>query len=104
MPVHKVYFLAALIVALAGISLLCFWAPWHQVLGNDVRAAVALPRAPIWAHSDFPGASVDFKWWAIEAALVLALAGLILRVGLATRTQPLQEKSEEKKMGHASGS
>ena len=87
MPVHKVYFAVALGVVILGLSLLCLWSPWHQILPDGPHAIIALPRAPIWSHPDLPGASINLGQLVLECAVVLAIAGLIVRIGRATRSR-----------------
>jgi len=86
MPVHKVYFGIAVSIAVIGLLLLCVWSPWHQVQPG-AHNAVPMPRAPIWSHSDLPGASVNAGKWLLEAAIILVIAGLIVRIGQNTRTK-----------------
>jgi len=93
MKVCQVYFAAAMSVALIGLLSLSIWAPWQQVSDADAHRVVSLPRAPIWAHSDVPGATVNVQLYLIDAIIILAIAGVIVKVGMATRTRVRLPKS-----------
>jgi hypothetical protein len=84
MPIHKVYFGIAVSIAVIGLLSLCVWSPWHQVQPGG-HGAVPMPYAPIWSHSDLPGASVNVRQWLLEAALILVIAGMIVKIGQSTR-------------------
>lgn len=86
MRVHRVYFGIAISVAVVGLLLLCVWSPWHQVQPG-MQSAAPMPRAPIWSHSDLPGASVNAGQWLLEAVMILVIAGLIVKIGQSTRTK-----------------
>lgn len=87
MKVSRVYFAAAVSIALIGLLSLSIWAPWQQVSDADAHRVVSLPRAPIWSHSDVPGATVNVQLYLIDTIVVLVIAGVIVKVGMATRTR-----------------
>jgi hypothetical protein len=92
MPVHKVYFAIALGVVIMGFLLLCLWSPWHQVFPNRSHPIVVLPRAPIWSHPDLPGASINLGQLLLEAAIIVLVAGLIIKIGRGTRSRIVPPK------------
>lgn len=87
MRVHKVYFAIALSIAVIGLLLLSVWAPWHQVYPDNSHRVVAMPRAPLWSHSNLPGARVNLGRLLLEAAIILAIAGIVAGIGRSTRTR-----------------
>jgi hypothetical protein len=88
MQVHKVYFGAAASLALIGLLLLSVCAPWHQVYPTDSHRVVSMPRAPLWSHSDIPGAGVNIERFLLEAVIILAVAAVVAKIGRSTQTKP----------------
>lgn len=86
MRVHQVYFAIAVSIAIIGLLLLTVWAPWHQVYPDDPHKVVAMARIPLWSHSDLPGARVNAGELLLEAAIILAIALMIARIGRGTRS------------------
>ena len=93
MQVHKVYFVIAVSIALIGLLALSVWAPWQQISPDDRHHVISLPRAPVWSHSDMPGAAVDLHLYVLDVVIILALAGVIAKMGSATRTRLQPPKS-----------
>jgi hypothetical protein len=86
MRVYRIYCCVALGILFIGLSLLCFSAPWSQV-HPAASKALRMPRAAIWSHSDLPGARLDTGELLVEAALIIAFASIVAKIGLGTRSK-----------------
>jgi hypothetical protein len=63
------------LIALMGMGLLCYSAPWHQ-MDSDGAEIRSLGYAPSWSRefSRTPGAQVDFEEFFLFAIVILFIA------------------------------